>query len=117
MFRFEQLDIWKLSIDYGRKVYKIANNFPKYEKYALSDNLRRAAVSISNNIAEGSGCGSSKGFISFLNISIRSTLEVVNILMFAESQGYISKDKREDLYQEAEVLIRKIRAFKTTLSK
>ena len=83
MFRFETLDIWKLSITYGKRLYLVANAFPKSETFALSDQLKRAAVSISNNIAEGSG-GTNKDFCNFLTISIKSVLETVNILQFTE---------------------------------
>lgn len=114
MFRFEQLEIWRLSITYGKKLYKISLQFPGEEKFALADQLRRSAVSISNNIAEGSG-GSSKDFINFLNIAVKSTLETVNILYFAKENEYINKELQTELYQEAETLIKKIRAFKRSL--
>jgi len=116
MFRFEQLEIWKLAIEYGNKLYDIANTFPKAETYALSDQLKRAGVSVSSNIAEGSG-GSNKEFCNYLNISIKSILETVNILYFAKLRGYIAGQKRLELYEEAEKLIRKIRAFKSSLQK
>ena len=114
MFRFEGLEIWKLAIEYGRKCYDISLKFPKEETFALADQLRRAAVSISNNIAEGSG-GTDKDFANFLNMAVKSTLETVNILYFAKDRNYISDDKKGVLYEEAEKLIRKIRAFKNKL--
>jgi len=114
MFRFEGLEIWRLSIVYGKKLYKLSFKFPYDERFALSDQLRRASVSISNNIAEGSG-GTNKDFANFLNMAIKSTLETANILHFAKEQNYISEQVRLVLYEEAEKLIRKIRAFKKTL--
>ena len=115
MFRFEELEIWRLAIDYGNKLYDIADGLPGKELYGLGSQLRKAAVSISNNIAEGSGASTSKDFRSFLDISIKSTLETVNILYFALLRRYISKKQRVTLYEEAEKLIRKTRAFKKTL--
>ena len=115
MFRFESLDIWKLAIEYGGKLYDIADCLPQKEMYGLSSQLRRAAVSISNNIAEGSGANTNKDFSCFLDISIKSTLETVNILYFAFLRKYINEAKQKELYEEAERLIRKIRAFKNTL--
>jgi four helix bundle protein len=115
MFRFEQLEIWKLAIEYGNELYDIANDFPRRELYGLGSQLRRAAVSISNNIAEGSGASSNKDFRSFLGTSIKSTLETVNILYFALLRKYITNNLRGLLYEKAEKLIRKIRAFKKTL--
>lgn len=114
MFRFETLEIWRLSVAYGKRLYKIAEKFPKTETFALADQLKRAAVSVSNNVAEGSG-GTDKDFSNFLNISIKSILETVNILHFAQELGYINLAVRDEHYEEAEVLIKKIRAFKKTL--
>lgn len=65
MFRFESLEIWKLAIEYGEKLYNIADSLPQEETYGLSSQLRRAAVSISNNIAEGSGANTKKIFLVF----------------------------------------------------
>jgi len=115
MFRFESLEIWQLAIEYANKLYKIAKKFPKEELFALSDQLRRAAVSISNNIAEGSG-GTSKDFANYLNMAIKSTLETVNILYFAKEQEFIKEKQRKELYNEAEKLIRKTQAFKKALN-
>ena len=116
MFRFENLEIWKLSLDYADKLYDIARNFPTEERYALSDQLRRAAVSISNNIAEGSGSATNKNFCSFLDVSVKSTLETVNILYFAQKRKYINDKELGTLYADAEVLTKRIRAFKNSLS-
>ena len=116
MFRFESLDIWKLSLDYADKLYDVAYLFPSEERFALSDQLRRAAVSISNNIAEGSGSATNKNFSSFLDISIKSSLETVNILFLARKRDYITEKERQFLYNDAEILIKKIRAFKNKLA-
>ena len=82
MFRFEELEIWKSAVEYGKNCYKIAELFPKHELFSLSDQLRRAGISISNNIAEGS-VGSALTFKKYLNIAIGSILETVNILNFS----------------------------------
>lgn len=115
MFRFEELEIWKLSITYARLMYCLANNFPKIEQFALADQLRRAAVSISNNIAEGSG-GTPKDFSHFLSIAIKSTLETVNILYVARMLNYISENERVKHYQEAEKIIKMMRALKNKIN-
>ena len=105
-----------MSLDYADKLYDIASSFPSEERFALSDQLRRAAVSISNNIAEGSGSATNKNFSSFLDISVKSTLETVNILFLASRRKYLTEKERQFLYNEAEVLIKKIRAFKNKLT-
>lgn len=115
MFRFENLEIWGLAIDYAKGCYGVAGNFPQHEKYSLSDQLRRAAISISNNIAEGS-VGSPANFRKYIVTAIGSALETVNIIHFAREIGYITKQQQEDGYEEAEKLIRKMRSFSKTLS-
>ena len=107
MFRFESLEIWRLATQYGKELYKLSFTFPKEERFALADQLRRSALSISNNIAEGSG-GTDKEFANFLNVAVKSALETVNILNFAKEQDYISEDIRIRLYDDAEILIKKL---------
>jgi four helix bundle protein len=115
MFRFEQLEIWKLAISYADNMYQVASTFGLKENFALSDQLRRAAVSISNNIAEGSG-GTNKDFSKYSGIAIKSTLETVNILYVAENQNYISQEMRLAYYEKAEEVIRKIRSLRNRLA-
>jgi len=110
MFRFEELRIWSLSVKYGKDCYKIAGKFPKYESYSLADQLRRAGVSISSNIAEGS-VGSHANFRKYLNTSIGSILETINILNFSYEIGYITEKEKMEMYQTAESLIKQIRSF------
>ena len=115
MFRFEDLDIWKLAIEYANEIYDITARFPDDEKYNLISQLRRAALSISNNIAEGSGAGTTKNFKSFLDISTASALETVNLLFFSAKRSYITESQRAEFYDKAEKLIKKVRAFKNSL--
>ncbi len=117
MFRFENLDIWKLAIKYANDLYELAKELPREERFNLIDQLKRAALSISNNIAEGSGTATKKNFSSFLDISIASTLETVNLLHFAERRKYISKEKRLIFYEQSELLVKKIRSFKKAINK
>lgn len=116
MFRFENLDIWKLAIEYANILYDLAEEkFPVSEKYNLSDQLKRSALSISNNIAEGSGASTKRNFCSFLDISISSVLETVNLLCFAGKRRYITEEERLRLYNKAELLVKKTRSFKNSL--
>jgi four helix bundle protein len=115
MFRFEELEIWKLAISYANEIYDLIEKVPNTEKYNLIDQLKRAALSISNNIAEGSGATTSKSFSSYLDISISSCFETVNLLHFAKLRTYIRESEREDMYNKAEILVKKIRSFKNSL--
>ena len=116
MFAYESLEIWKLSIIYAKEIYKITTVFPKDELYGLSSQLRRAAVSISANIAEGSGSMTIKDKLNFLDIAIKSALETTSEIQISLELNYINKNTRDDLYEQAEKIIRKIRAYKKFLN-
>lgn len=115
MFRFEELEIWRLAVEYGKDCYCLTRQFPKEEMYGLADQLRRAAISISNNIAEGS-VGSAQNFKRYLTMTIGSSLETVNILNFVHEVQYISQENKNEMYEKAEKLIRKVRNFSKSLS-
>lgn len=117
MFRFEKLEIWRDSIQYSKKIYSLADTLPKHELFGLSPQLKRAALSISSNIAEGSGSSSKKDFMHFLDIAIKSTIETVSQLLFGKEMGYFKKEDIETLYMQAEILIKKIYSFKYSLNK
>lgn len=116
-FRFEHLNIWQNSIQFSSTIYKITKKFPRDEQFALVDQLRRAANSISANIAEGSGSSSKKDFSHYLDIAIKSAYEVVSHLYIAEQQGYINLETKNELYRETEILVKKIKAFRIWLVK
>lgn len=116
-FRFEKLEIWIDSINYAAKIYKITRKFPRDEMFALVDQLRRAASSISANIAEGAGSSSAKDFCHYLDIAIKSIYETVSHLYLAKQQNYISEKERAQLYSNAETLVKRIQSFKKWLKK
>ena len=84
------LDLWKKSIELVKSVYEILNDFPKNEEFALSSQIRRAAVSIPSNIAEGCGRGTDKELYRFLNIASGSLAELETHMYIAKELGYIS---------------------------
>ncbi len=86
----KNLLVWKESMELAKQVYQLCNSFPPYETYALADQMRRSAVSIPSNIAEGYGRGSNKEIIHFLNISLGSASELETQLMLSSDFGYIS---------------------------
>lgn len=116
-FRFEQLQIWQTAISFTNSIYTITKTFPAAERFSLVDQLRRSASSIAANIAEGSGSSSTKDFVHYLDIAIKSTYETVSHLVIAKEQQYISLKSYTDLYDSAELLSRKIRSFKSSLFK
>lgn len=115
MFSYENLEIWQLSIAYAKTIYKVTNNFPRSEQYGLSSQIRRAAVSISANIAEGSGSTGLKDKLNFLDIAIKSALETASEIQVALELSYINNLTRDNLYNQVEIIIKRIRAFKKFL--
>lgn len=120
MYQFEKLIIWQESVQMVKKIYKITENFPKQEKYSLTSQIQRAAVSVSLNIAEGKGSSYDKEFVRFLNISLRSLHETVAALLISIELGYTDKtdevsdtlDFMEKLGDKIKSLINKLREAK-----
>jgi four helix bundle protein len=85
------LDVWKEGIDLAISIYKVAEKFPKEEKYSLVDQVKRSAVSIPSNIAEGAARNSSKEFMQYLHIALGSAAELETQLIISEKLGFIDE--------------------------
>ena len=96
-FNYKDLDLYKAAKDQVLSVYTLLRKFPKEEQFALSDQLRRAVISIPSNIAEGSGRNSQKDQAHFYNIAYGSLLEVFSQLDVACDLGYISHEEFEQM--------------------
>lgn len=114
-FKFEKLEIWKMAIDLADEVHNLTRDFPKEEMFSLTSQMKRAADSISLNIAEGSTGQSNPEQLKFLGYSLRSALEVVNCLYLALRRNYISQQEFDKYYSELEKLTIKIQAFKKSI--
>ncbi|MEJ2726846.1 MAG: four helix bundle protein [Deltaproteobacteria bacterium] len=115
-FRFQDLKIWQLAIEIANELFDIADELDKRKLYRFAEQLRASGMSMSNNIAEGSGSTSNKDFIRFLNISRRSTFENANIAILLEMRNLISKDTMERLLDRLDKLCRQITSFQGTLN-
>jgi len=114
-FRFQDLIIWRKAISITNELCDIADEISERKYYRFAEQLRAAGMSISNNIAEGSGSSSKKEFRQFLNIAKRSIFENVNILILLNTRGLITDEKLEHLLQELDILSRQITQFSKTL--
>lgn len=110
-FRFEGLEIWQMSIQLGDKLFDIADNLEQQKLYRFAEQLRGAGMSISNNIAEGSGTATPNEFRQFLNYARRSCYECANILVVIQRRNQIAEDVKQDLFNELANLSRKIYNF------
>ena len=114
-FKFEKLEIWKLAIKIADDVHLLTRSFPKEEMFSLTAQMKRAADSISLNIAEGSTGQSNPEQIKFLGYAQRSAIEVVNCLYLAIRRKYIDQLTFDKFYNELDKLVAKIQAFKNSL--
>jgi len=111
-FRFMDLEIWHDAIEIGTVLFKLADDLESKRLYKFAEQLRAAGLSMSNNIAEGSGSNSKKEFLRFLNISRRSTFENANILIVMEQLNLVGVTL---LLQKLDHLCRRITNFQRTL--
>jgi four helix bundle protein len=116
-YKFEQLDVWKLSLEYIDAIYALAEKLPKSEEYNLKSQIVRAATSISLNIAEGSTGQSDAEQARFLGMAIRSLIETVACQHIIRRRGYLQEESLlQKAYEASQVLARKLQTFRKSLS-
>jgi four helix bundle protein len=115
-FNFEKLEVYNDALEYAKHIYAISKHFPKDEMFGITNQLRRATVSISSNIAEGSSRGK-RGFTHFLNIALGSSYECVPLLQISQSQQYIGEEDFRTLMQMLHKICAKISALKSSLQR
>jgi len=109
---FRKLKIWSNSIDLVFKTYKITKQFPDSERYGLTNQLNRCAVSIPSNIAEGSSKSSNKHFKNFLEMSLGSAFEWENQIIIAHGLEYIKNEDYKELIKNIHEIQKMISSFK-----
>lgn len=117
MFRFQNLDIWKRSSKLSIPLFELSDRLERERKYRFAEQLRGATLSITNNIAEGSGSTSSRDFQRFLKYSRRSLFEVANILMILVIAKYLVMDEVDYYLGELNELSKMITGFSRSLAK
>ena len=114
-FRFEDLEIWQLARSLAVKLHKLAEDLEKRRLYRYAEQLRAAGLSLTNNIAEGSGSTHFREFQQFLNIARRSLFEDASMLMVFESLGLFKAGDIDPLLSDCDMLSRKITNFSRSL--
>jgi four helix bundle protein len=110
-FRFQDLKIWQLAIKIADKLFDIADDLESRKLFRFAEQLRAAGMSMSNNIAEGSGSSSKKEFKNFLNIARRSTFENANILILLGRRNLITSNQLDENLNNLDKLCRQITNF------
>lgn len=114
-FRFEDLEIWKLAVEIAEILFDIADELEQRKLYRFAEQLRGAGISMSNNIAEGSGSTSKKEFRQFLNIARRSTFENANMILIFKKRDKVPEQRCITVLNKLDLLCRKITNFQRTL--
>ncbi|MCT2563681.1 four helix bundle protein [Chryseobacterium herbae] len=112
---FKNLNIWKLSIELADEIYTVTDSFPKSEEFGLKSQLRRCAVSVASNIAEGSSRTSNKDFNRFLEISLGSLYELQTQIIISNNRNYFESSKNEIIENKITELQRMISGFQKNL--
>ena len=115
MHRFKNLEIWKKSRLFCHTIYILTSDFPEAEKFGLTNQLRKASISVPSNIAEGSSRNSNKEFSRFLEIALGSCYELETQILIAADLNFIAHDKLYIVTKELEEIIKMISKFKSTL--
>jgi len=109
------LKIWQLAIEIADKLFDIADDLEQKRLYRFADQLRGGAMSMSNNIAEGSGSASKREIKQFLNMARRSTFENANILILLQRRALITSESLGGLLAQLDSLCRQIANFRNSL--
>ncbi|WP_027378033.1 four helix bundle protein [Kaistella palustris] len=117
MHNIKKLKIWNDSIDLCVDVYQALANMPNDEKYGLSSQIKRSAVSIPSNIAEGAGRDTNPQFSHFLNIAYGSSYELQTQLIISERLNFISSEVNESLLKKLNEVQKMVYVFKDNINK
>ena len=115
MFNFEKLDAWKKSISLANAVYEATKGFPPDERFGLTNQLRRASVSISSNLAEGCSRSSQTDFARFVEIATGSAFEIASQVVIARDQGHLSEADCKAIQDAALETTRMLSGLRQTL--
>ena len=101
MFNFEKLEVWQKAIDYAEDIYRMTKGFPPEERFGMALQLRRAAVSISSNIAEGTSRASRVENARFVEIATGSVFETVSQSILSKRLGFLAEPDFQRIYEAA----------------
>jgi four helix bundle protein len=115
MFKFEKLAVWQKAIDFADLTYTLTSTFPSDERFGLTSQMRRASVSVSSNIAEGSSRNSNADFARFVEIGTGSLFETVSQAFIAKRRGFVNDAGFQRIYTVAEEQGRMLSGLLNTL--
>lgn len=114
MFKFEKLRVWQKAVAFADLIYRATGSFPDHERFGLTNQLRRAAVSVPSNLAEGAARPDGD-FVRFIGIATGSLYEVVTQAEIARRQGYLPAPAHAEIYAAAEEIGRMLSGLRDSL--
>jgi four helix bundle protein len=115
MFNHEKLEVWREAIVFADLIYSMTKSFPSDERFGLTNQMRRAAVSVSSNLAEGSSRNSRQDFARFVEIAAGSMFEVISQAEIAKKQGFLPERDFEKIYCHGQKLGRMLSGLRNSL--
>jgi four helix bundle protein len=114
-FNFEKLDVWREAIEFANLIYKLTSKFPEHERFGLTNQMRRTAVSVSSNLAEGTSRISRVDFGRFVEIATGSLFEVVSQANISLNQRFLTRPEYERIISSAEKQCRMLSGLRRSL--
>ena len=111
-FSFEKLEVWQESKELVKEIYKLTEDFPSKESFGITNQIRRAAISIPNNIVEGTSRSSSKEKARFVEISFGSAMEVLNLLIISNELDFLDEQLLKELRNKISSITNKLNALR-----
>jgi len=111
MKSYQELEVWQKSMNLTTLIYQITQNFPRSEMYGLTNQMRRSAIAVPSNIAEGYGRGHRLEYIQFLRVAYGSSLELETQLILAQRIGYVSETEAQEtgaFLQSVQMMLNKL---------
>lgn len=116
-YSFERLIVWQEARSFVKEIYIMLNKFPKFEQYALCDQIRRASISIPSNIAEGNSRNSNKEKIHYIEIAYGSLMETYCQLILSNDLNYLSDNDLNTIKPKIDSISKLLSGLKTSLTK
>ncbi len=117
VFGYRDLDVWKLSMDWVEAIYRATTTWPSDERFGLTSQVRRAAVSVASNIAEGAARRSTGEFLQFIGMARGSLAEAETQLLIASRLGYLETTQTETLLASADRISRMLVSLAASLKR
>jgi four helix bundle protein len=115
MRNFRNLHVWQQSVEFAKDIYLLTEHFPDKEKFGLSSQLQRAAVSMASNIAEGSAKRTSIDFARFLDIALGSAFEIETQLIISNQIGYLNNETFQKLLATLTIMQKQLNQLRTKI--